>query len=413
MKTKYLENSRKSIVLMLLLVVSYSLIYMTKNCYTAAMASIVEEGIMTKSETGLISAVFYLVYAPFQIIGGIAADRLSPKWLITLGTLGGAIANILIYFTNSYIAMIAIWGFNAVVQFGVWPSIFKITTTELMPNQRTAGIFSVNSATAIGLFISYAMAVFISDWKDNFLYSAIILLIISVGFYFAYTALEKSMKHEDIQAPEPEKAKKKSQGRFSLIFKSGVPLLLLTSFTQNMINLGIKGITPVMLVENYKGVTASIASGLNIILVLATPIGMLLSCAPFFRRITTPLAISIFTMATIPLLIVVLFIGKINVALIVATLAAIIVFTSATQLSFSYISRAFEKYGCVGTMSGLFNCASSLGIVAWNYGFTKLADSYGWGVTTKAWVIIMLLSLSFALISIPIWKRFIKKVKTQ
>jgi len=34
----------------------YSFVYMTKNCYSAAMASIVAEGVMTKTETGVIAA---------------------------------------------------------------------------------------------------------------------------------------------------------------------------------------------------------------------------------------------------------------------------------------------------------------------------------------------------------------------
>ena len=35
------------------------------NEWSEAMASIVDAGVMTKSQTGLIAAAFYLVYAPF------------------------------------------------------------------------------------------------------------------------------------------------------------------------------------------------------------------------------------------------------------------------------------------------------------------------------------------------------------
>ena len=62
--------------------------------FTSAMAIIVEEGFMTKSQTGLINAVFWIVYAPFQIVGGIAADKYSPYKLIMIGLLGAAISNV-------------------------------------------------------------------------------------------------------------------------------------------------------------------------------------------------------------------------------------------------------------------------------------------------------------------------------
>ena len=43
------------------------------------------EGAMTKSQTGLITAVFYLVYAPLQVVGGIFADKYDPEKLIKIG----------------------------------------------------------------------------------------------------------------------------------------------------------------------------------------------------------------------------------------------------------------------------------------------------------------------------------------
>ena len=127
MKRKYLVDKKLSLVLFAVVFLTYSLVYMTKNCYSAAMAAIVAEGIMTKSQTGLISAAFYIVYAPFQIVGGFAADKYPPHRLILIGTMSAGIANLLIYFfTQSYVAMLIIWSLNALAQFGIWPSIFKI-----------------------------------------------------------------------------------------------------------------------------------------------------------------------------------------------------------------------------------------------------------------------------------------------
>jgi len=141
MVRKSLKDSRKSLYLFALVFILYALIYMTKNCYSAAMASIVKEGIMTKSETGLIAAAFYLVYAPFQIVGGIAADRYSPYKLIVFGTFGAGVCNLLVYFfSGNYIAMIIIWSINAVVQFGIWPSVFKIITSQIKESHRTKAV---------------------------------------------------------------------------------------------------------------------------------------------------------------------------------------------------------------------------------------------------------------------------------
>ena len=97
MKTGVLYDKRKSVYLFILVFITYALIYMTKNCFSAAMASIVEAGVMTKSETGLIASMFYVLYAPFQVIGGFFVDRHSPYKLILVGMVGAGILNLLIY----------------------------------------------------------------------------------------------------------------------------------------------------------------------------------------------------------------------------------------------------------------------------------------------------------------------------
>ena len=94
------------------------------------MAAIIADGIMTKSQTGLITAMFYLVYAPLQVVGGKLADRWRPDLLILIGLVGSAIANFIIYLNQSYYLMLVVWTLNSVVQAALWPSIFKIISSE-------------------------------------------------------------------------------------------------------------------------------------------------------------------------------------------------------------------------------------------------------------------------------------------
>ena len=187
MVRKSLQDKRKSLCMFALIFIVYSLIYMTKNCYSAAMAAIVSEGIMTKSETGLIAAAFYLVYAPFQIVGGIAADRYSPYKLLLYGTLGAGVCNLLVYFfSENYTAMLIIWSLNAIIQFGIWPAVFKIITSQIKDSHRTRCVFYISFSSTLGLVLSYVCAAIITDWKVNFLLSAIILFLCVIVVFFVY-----------------------------------------------------------------------------------------------------------------------------------------------------------------------------------------------------------------------------------
>lgn len=84
----HLENKRVSHYFFVFIWLIYAIACMTKNAYNGSLADIVSEGILTKSQTGFITGMFYLVYTPFQIIGGIFADKFSPERMIKIGLLG-------------------------------------------------------------------------------------------------------------------------------------------------------------------------------------------------------------------------------------------------------------------------------------------------------------------------------------
>ena len=177
METKYLSDYKKSALLFILIFTSYSLVYMTKNCYSAAMVHLVNEKVLTKSQTGTINSVFYLVYAPFQILGGVAADRYSPYKIIAIGVLGAAISNLLILFVSNYYLILIIWAFNGAIQFGIWPGVFKIVSQGLAPSHRRNAIFYISFSSTLGLIMSYVLAGVVSGWKGNFIVSSISLFV--------------------------------------------------------------------------------------------------------------------------------------------------------------------------------------------------------------------------------------------
>lgn len=410
MERKTLVDHKSSSYLFFLVFIVYAFIYMTKNCYSAAMASIVADGVMTKSETGLITAVFYLVYAVFQIIGGIIADKIQPYKIILIGFIGAAISNTLICFANGYVPMLIIWSFNGMIQFGVWPGVFKMVTTELAPDHRVKCMFYILFASSVGLLFSYVVAMFASGWKYNFFFSAIVLYICSVVFYFGYKKIEKKMVPDKGGYGEIKRNKSNpGSGIVKLIITSGVPFLLVVYWIANMISLGLKALAPVMIMESYDGISASMANGLNIILVLVTPLGLLLSRTPIIRKLQPPAGMGVLALVSIPLLIVVTYIGKINVYVLLGVLSMVLLFMSPMTSYSTHISAAFTKYDSVATLSGILNAMASLGIVIANYVFAKIADNSGWVVTSNVWVILVVTATILAFMAIPAWRKFINK----
>ena len=410
MERKHLVNKGLSVTLFLFAFLSYSLVFMTKNCYSAAMAAIVAEGEMTKSQTGLLTAVFYLFYAPFQIIGGLAADKISPHKLVALGTFGAAVANLLIYFTQNYVAMIIICAANAIIQFGIWPAIFKIISESLAPSHRVNAVCYIGLAPITGLLLSYALAVFISNWKNNFLISALILFPLALIFYFAYSGFDRQMIAENTSQKEEngEFEDKKHQPILKLLFKSGMPIIFVVYVIHNMLNLGIKAVAPVMLMESYKGVSVSLANAMNLILVAAGVLGVFIASIKAFGRISQPLLISAYLLLSLPFLFITAKVGEVNMTCVVVSMAVLMLILSASATYFLQMSKGFASYGCAGTVAGILNCMASVGILLSNYIFTRFSENYGWINTALMWLWLMAVALILCAAMIPIWKKFKK-----
>ena len=150
----HLENKRVSRLFFAFLWILYAVVYMTKNCFSGALSKIVEEGALSLTQASWINASFYFVYAPLQILGGIFADKYNPEKLICIGLCGSAVANLLIFFNQSFVFMLITWIFNAIVQFALWPSLFKIVSSQLVRTDRTVMVFMLSLSLSGGLALA-------------------------------------------------------------------------------------------------------------------------------------------------------------------------------------------------------------------------------------------------------------------
>ncbi len=415
MKIRHLESKTLSVVLFVIIFVMYSVVYMTKNMFSSAMATIVEEGIMTKSQTGLISGVFWLVYGIFQVFGGFAADKYSPAKLIAIGITGAIISNIIIYLYPTYPVIMGAWIFNAIIQFGLWPGIFKIVSTELKESFRSTGMFWILFSTSVGLALSMLVASFVTSWLDNFMVSIISLTASLVLWIVGYGLISRKMVSEGILKRHTSKLEHPTETadmKF-VILKTGLLAIIIVSFLRTMVDNGIKMMTPVMLMESYTSIPAAIATRLSVILVVFSAIGVFIT-GLVRKWITTNevkgtlglLAISI------PALILCYFVGKVHYMAILAGLSIAVAFVHSTSpMMGSFSAMRFNTYGRGGTVSGIINATASIGNVVASYAFAKIAEFAPWNIVVLIWIGGMAISVLLCVSILSVWTKFINKGK--
>ena len=407
----HLENKKRSRIFFLFLWLTYSIIYMTKNCFGAAMASIVAEGILTKSQTGLLSSVFYLVYALLQIPGGILADKYNPEKLLKFGLIGSAAVNLIIFLNHNYYVMLLAWSFNAVIQAPLWPAIFKIISSQLVRSDRNQMIFYISFTNSFGLAMGYVVAAFIPSWQYNFLVSVIMLLICAIVLHILCGSMDPYMKPD-----KKEEIKKDSTGKvssFRLLAISGFILLLPGVFLRTMIELGMKTFSPIMLMETYSNISVSTGNLLNVLIILSGILGTVIMKFVLYPRLikNEPAGICLMFFLALPFAVILKMIGTIPVSYAVFSFCIISVLLTATHLMVTYYNLYFVPYRKNGLAAGINNAAASFGMVLESYGFVRIAEKYSWNAVTGLWIIMLITAIVFTLLAIPLSIKFKKNLK--
>lgn len=409
---RYLDNKYLSILLFAFLFLLYAVVYMTKSMFSSAMAIIVEEGVMTKSQTGLINAAFWAVYALFQVFGGLAADKFSPFKLVIIGVAGAAISNLVIYFNQSYSVIMTAWIFNAVAQFGLWPGVFKILSTQLAPSLRRTAVFWMLFSTSLGLGLSMLTASFVGNWKYNFLISATSLFVMGLLYIILNFFLNKRMvENEDVQSSAINRGAFEKAPMLPLMFSSGLIVFLIVCFLRISVDNGIKMMTPVMLMESYSGLPAAISTRMSSVLIIFSALGVIMA-GVVQRKITKNEAkaqIIFYSIAILPL-IAVCFVGNIHYAWILIALSfTILMLQGAGPYSQTYVALHFENAGRIGTVSGILNATASVGNIFASYFYAKMAESMPWGTIAVIWLSSVAFCTVLCIVVLPRWTRFTEK----
>lgn len=408
----HLENKKISRNFFWMIWLMYAVVCMTKNCYSGAMAAIVSEGVLTKSQTGLISAMFYGVYAPLQIVGGIFADKYNPEKMIKIGLIGSAIANAVIFFNQQYYVMLAVWTFNAIVQFALWPSVFKIISSQLDSAYRIKGIYYITLSNTFGLVFSYLIAALVTRWQYNFLISSASLIVLAVVFHVACKQVEKYMVPDVTPKIQPKGSEVSATdiSTWKLFLKSGFICLIVVNGLRTIVSNSVTTLSATILMESYNAISPSIGNLLNIIIIFAGVLGTFLVNQYVYPRWIKHEVIASFVLGFVAILptLVMSFVGAIPVIVFLFALCAVSLILTGAGLIMSRCSAAFSKYGKNGVASGVTNSLTATAYMIQNYAIVRVADSAGWKAVIYLWIVLLAVAGIFLVIALPLWSRFKK-----
>jgi MFS transporter, OPA family, sugar phosphate sensor protein UhpC len=95
----------------------YALFYFTRKSFNAAVPEILANGVLSRSDIGLLATLFYITYGVSKFVSGIVSDRSNARYFMGIGLIATGIINILFGFSTS------LWAFAALGAERLFPGL--------------------------------------------------------------------------------------------------------------------------------------------------------------------------------------------------------------------------------------------------------------------------------------------------
>ncbi len=163
---KSLKNLQWSVFLSATL--GYGLYYVCRLSLNVIKKPLIDDGILTESELGLIGSALFFSYAAGKLLNGFLADRVNVRYFMALGLLTSSLVNIVLGFSHTFWVFVILWGINGWAQSMGSPSSV-IALTRWFKEERRGTFYGFWSASHnIGeaiTFIATAFVVSFAGWQ--------------------------------------------------------------------------------------------------------------------------------------------------------------------------------------------------------------------------------------------------------
>ncbi|XP_030009252.1 glucose-6-phosphate exchanger SLC37A4b [Sphaeramia orbicularis] len=185
----------------------YSLYYFNRKTFSFVMPSVMEEIRLDKDDLGMITSSQTMAYAISKFISGVLSDRISARWLFSIGLLLVGGINIVFSWSSTVSMFSLLWFVNGLGQGCGWPPCGKILRKWYEPSQFgtlwSVLSCSMNLSGSLGPILVTVLLQFY-DWRSILSMSGVVCAALSL-FCVAFVKNEP----KDVGLPSVEAAAKK------------------------------------------------------------------------------------------------------------------------------------------------------------------------------------------------------------
>ncbi len=180
------EFKRKKWSVFIAITFGYSFFYVCRLSINVVKGPMIEEGIFTAAQLGIIGSGLYFAYAFGKLVNGILADRANIKRFMTLGLFITALLNLVLGFTSGFAVFVVLWALSGWFQsMGAPSSIVSIAHWYDDKNRGSAyGVWSCSHSVGEAItYIGTALVVATFGWVWGFRIAGLIGIIAACTIY--------------------------------------------------------------------------------------------------------------------------------------------------------------------------------------------------------------------------------------
>ena len=186
----------------------YGMYYVCRLSLNVVKKPIVDEGVFSETELGIIGAVLFFTYAVGKFMNGFLADRSNINRFMSTGLLVTALVNLCLGFVHSFILFAVLWGISGWFQ-SMGAASCVVGLSRWFTDKKRGSFYGFWSASHnIGeamTFIIVASIVSALGWRYGFLGAGLVGLIGALVVWRFFHDTPQSKGRPAVNAPEKKK----------------------------------------------------------------------------------------------------------------------------------------------------------------------------------------------------------------
>lgn len=406
---------------------AYACSYIGRKNFSACLPAMIDEGFLTKTVGGTITTAYMLVYGAGQLINGIIASKVKPRYMIGIGLCGAGLCNLAMGLATSVSLLPVVWACNGLFHSMLWAPILRVFTDLFPADRRNRAGTNISASCSIGAVLAFlipAIILRVANWRVVFYVSGGILLlafliwVVGNRFLSGYTRmmeeacrLERQELREQAERDAPadhrSAATSHRTGRYSLpalFIASGLWVILFSLICNGALRDAAETWAPTLLSEQFN-LSGSTAALISVIIPVVSVTGTYMSNRLYERLIHNELYTACVMFAVATVCVGGMFLCRELNAVLCALLMAVSVSAmwGANHMFLTVVPYHFAPLGLSAAVTGFLNSVIyfSTALCSGLYGF--LAERMGWNVLILIWLGVGIAGMAFSILGGRLW----------